>query len=175
MVILVFILTVFAVYFLVKFIKGAIKGAFLLFDAFFAFSIGAVISHLYISKVIAEGPWAIFFWDLLFACLAAFVYYILLFFIRRKSLLIGKILNAICSFVNAFIVYILLSMMVTKEPFLLFLKNTGANIIFNFLIMALIRYYIYRQREDWFIEREMEFDGEDDEYDCMIEFVKKED
>lgn len=171
MITLALILIIIAVYLLAKIIKGA----FLLFDAFFAFSIGAVISHLYISKVIAEGPWAIFFWDLLFACLAAFVYYILIFFIRRKSLLIGKILNAICSFVNAFIVYILLSMMVTKEPFLLFLKNTGANIIFNFLIMALISYYIYRQREDWFIEREMEFDGEDDEYDCMIEFVKKED
>lgn len=84
MVTLVFILTLFAVYFLVKFIKGAIKGAFLLFDAFFAFSIGAVISHLYISKVIAEGPWAIFFWDLLFSCLAALLYYNLLFLLEKS-------------------------------------------------------------------------------------------
>ena len=57
-------------------------------------------------------------------------------------------------------------MMVTKEPFLLFLKNTGANIIFNFLLIILISYYIYKQREDWFIEREMELD--DEEYDYII-------
>lgn len=105
----------------------------------------------------------------------ALLYYNLLFFTRKKFLLIGKILNAICSFVNAFTVYILLSMTVTKEPFLLFLKNTGANIIFNFLIIILISYYIYKQREEWFIEREMELNDEDDEYDCMIEIVRKED
>ena len=165
------ILIIIAVYLLAKIIKGAL----LLFDCFFAFSIGAAISHLYISHVIAEGPWAIFFWDLLFSCLAALLYYNLLFFTRKKFLLIGKILNAICSFVNAFTVYILLSMTVTKEPFLLFLKNTGANIIFNFLIIILISYYIYKQREEWFIEREMELNDEDDEYDCMIEIVRKED
>ena len=74
------ILIIIAVYLLAKIIKGAL----LLFDCFFAFSIGAAISHLYISHVIAEGPWAIFFWDLLFSCLAALLYYNLLFFYSKK-------------------------------------------------------------------------------------------
>ena len=65
-------------------------------------------------------------------------------------------------------------MTVTKEPFLLFLKNIAANMIFNFLIIILISYYIYKQREEWFIEREMELDDEDDEeYDYII--VRKKD
>lgn len=46
--------------------------------------------------------------------------------------------------------------------------------IFNFLIIILISYYIYKQREEWFIEREMELDDEDDEeYDYII--VRKKD
>ena len=111
-----------------------------------------------------------------FLLLSCFIVLQSTFFTRKKFLLIGKILNAICSFFNAFLVYILLSMMVTKEPFLLFLKNTGANIIFNFLLIILISYYIYKQREDWFIEREMELDDEDEddeEYDYII--VRKKD
>ena len=174
MITLALILIAVAVYLLVKIIKGAL----LLFDTFLLFLIGGAISHLYISHVIAEGPWAILFWDLLFAGLVAALYYNLLFFIRKKFRLIGKILNAICSFFNAFIVYTFLSNIVTKEPLLLFLKNTGANIIFNFLIIILISSFIYRQREEWFIEREIELDDDDeddDEYDCMIEIVRKED
>ena len=155
-----------AVYLLVKIIKGAL----LLFDTFLAFTIGGTISHLYISHVIAEGLWAILFWDLLFAGLVALLYYNLLFFIRKKFLLIGKILNAICSFFNAFIVYTFLSKTVTKEPLLLFLKNTDANIIFNFLIIILISSFIYRQREEWFIEREIELDDADDEDDDDDEY-----
>ena len=57
---------------------------------------------------------------------------------------------------------------------MLFLKNIAANMIFNFLIIILISYYIYKQREEWFIEREMELDDEDDEeYDYII--VRKKD
>ena len=169
MIFLALILIIGAVYLLVKILKGAL----LLLDTFVAFSIGAAISHLYISHVIAEGPWAIFFWDLLFSCSAAALYYNLLSFTRKKFQLIGKILNAICSFFNAFTVYAFLSMMLTKEPLLLFLKNIAANMIFNFLIIILISYYIYKQREEWFIEREIELDDEDDnddEYDYVNDY-----
>jgi hypothetical protein len=163
MIIFALLLIAVAAYFLGK--GKFIKGVFILFDAFFAFSIGAAISHLYISHSIAEGLWAILFLDTFFGIIAGRIYYSILLVIRRKFLLIWKTLNSIAYFFNVLILYRFFSIMLTQKPFLISLKNTVANIIFNLFLTALVSSYVYKEREDWFIKHECE----DDISDCVVD------
>ena len=55
--------------------------------------------------------------------------------------------------------------MLTQKPFLISLKNTVANIIFNLFLTALVSSYVYKEREDWFIKHECE----DDISDCVVD------
>ena len=113
-------------------------------------------THLYFSVKFSSG-YAMYFWDVLAAILAAIIYSALFKMIHRKLGLIGKILNFAISFLSSMTVYcILVNGFVTNEKsyFLPLLKHDFMNRVVNYIIITIIALVVWRRREEFLEEKE---------------------
>ena len=113
-------------------------------------------THLYFSVKFSSG-YAMYFWDVLAAILAAIIYSALFKMIHRKLGLIGKILNFAISFLSSMTVYcILVNGFVTNEKsyFLPLLKHDFINRVVNYVIITIIALVVWKRREDFLEEKE---------------------
>ena len=113
-------------------------------------------THLYFSVKFSSG-YAMYFWDVLAAILAAIIYSALFKMIHRKLGLIGKILNFAISFLSSMTVYcILVNGFVTNEKsyFLPLLKHDFINRVVNYIIITIIALVVWKRREDFLEEKE---------------------
>lgn len=115
-------------------------------------------THHYFSVKFSSG-YAMYFWDVLAAILAAIIYSALFKMIHRKLGLIGKILNFAISFLSSMTVYcILVNGFVTNEKsyFLPLLKHDFMNRVVNYIIISIISLVVWKRREDYLMEMKAE-------------------
>ena len=111
-------------------------------------------THHYFSAKFSSG-YAVYFWDILAAIVAAMLYSVLFKLIHDKFGLIGKILNLAISFFSSMTVYcILVHGFITNEKsyFLPLLDNDLANQVVNYIIIGIISLVVWKRREDYLIE-----------------------
>ena len=111
-------------------------------------------THHYFSAKFSSG-YAVYFWDILAAIVAAMLYSVLFKLIHDKFGMIGKILNLAISFFSSMTVYcILVHGFITNEKsyFLPLLNNDLANQVVNYIIIGIISLVVWKRREDYLIE-----------------------
>lgn len=111
-------------------------------------------THHYFSAKFSSG-YAVYFWDILAAIVAAMLYSVLFKLIHDKFGMIGKILNLAISFFSSMTVYcILVHGFITNEKsyFLPLLNNDLVNQVVNYIIIGIISLVVWKRREDYLIE-----------------------
>lgn len=151
---------------IVGFVSTVLIKALFLLDALITFMGGFYLSHQYISSAIADN-WAITFWDVIFGVIAVLIYGSILFIARAKFMIVWKVINAFFSFFNSAGIYQIVVELFINRNMLPLLKNGLANVILNLIFVIALAYYVYKRREQWFIEQEEK--NSVDEYDVSSE------
>lgn len=126
----------------------AIKGAIYAFDIVIVAAFTWHFVHKYISTAISMGKFA-YFWDVVFTSIVCVAYLFLMFLLREKTELGFWILNYVMSFIVVFLIYAVISIIVTNgSGFIPLLKFKLLNDILSVLIVGGLAYLLVLKRVD---------------------------